>query len=232
MTGYEFPETPEIEQAYRAAYRALAALVPGFATAEEESSLPQVFSQFGQLVDRADLVTTGQLGPPVSWRAPPRDDGWDLMMSGVDLDNGVYDFGDVKLDDDALTGPGRTWQDSALSRAALAYKRTCGWDGAPGESGMWLVMLAPVSDCGGEEEGDPWFYGGRLAGFVVIYDRDEDGAYESVGHIWTAAAWQRRGIARRLLTEARSRFPITSVEEPYTRAGAAFLNACPDPGRS
>ncbi|MGW1682638.1 hypothetical protein [Saccharopolyspora sp. NPDC002376] len=54
-------------------------------------------------------------------------------------------------------------------------------------------------------------------------------AYESVGHIWTATAWQRRGIARRLLAEARSRFPVTSVEEPYTDEGAAFLGACPDP---
>jgi hypothetical protein len=52
--------------------------------------------------------------------------------------------------------------------------------------------------------------------------------YESVGHIWTATAWHRRGIARRLLTEARSRFSITTVEEPYTEKGAAFLRTCPE----
>ncbi|WP_189155663.1 hypothetical protein [Lentzea pudingi] len=49
-----------------------------------------------------------------------------------------------------------------------------------------------------------------------------------MGHIWTAAAWQRQGIARRLLTEARSRFPVTRVEEPYTDNGKAFLAACPE----
>jgi len=90
-------------------------------------------------------------------------------------------------------------------------------------------MLAPVSAGGGED--GPWHFSGRLTGFVVVYDRDEDGAYKSVGHIWTATAWQRRGIARRLLAEARSRFPITIVEEPYTPAGAEFLSACPDPER-
>jgi hypothetical protein len=31
------------------------------------------------------------------------------------------------------------------------------------------------------------------------------------------------------LAEARSRFSVTSVEEPYTDEGAAFLDACPDP---
>jgi ribosomal protein S18 acetylase RimI-like enzyme len=87
--------------------------------------------------------------------------------------------------------------------------------------------LAPVAASGGED--GLWFYDGHLAGFVVVYDRDEDDDYESTGHIWTATAWKRRGIARRLLTEARSRFPITDVETPYTDEGAAFLSACPDP---
>lgn len=34
MTDYEFPETPEIEKAYRAAYKALSALAPGTVTVE------------------------------------------------------------------------------------------------------------------------------------------------------------------------------------------------------
>jgi ribosomal protein S18 acetylase RimI-like enzyme len=178
--------------------------------------------------DRADLVTTAQLGPTVSWQAPGGDGDWDLVMSGIDLDNAEHDFGDVQLDTDAVKGPDRTWRDSALARAGLVYKRAYGWDFAPGQAGVWLVMLAPVSANGGVD--GRWFYGGRLAGFVVVYDRDEDDVYESVGHVWTATAWQRRGIARRLLAEARSRFPITGVEEPYTSAGAAFLSACPDAG--
>ncbi|GAA3561321.1 hypothetical protein GCM10022222_51350 [Amycolatopsis ultiminotia] len=230
MTDYEFPRTPEIENAYRAAYKALAALAPHAVTAEEETSFPDVLSQFQFLIDRADLATSGQLGPPVSWQAPRLDGDWDLVMSGIDLDNGVHDFDDVQLGTDACEGSNGSWRDSALARAGLVYKRACKWDFPPGEAGVWLVMLAPVSASGGEDEDGPWYFSGRLAGFVVVYDRDEDGAYESVGHIWTATAWQRRGIARRLLAEARSRFPVTSVEEPYTRAGAAFLGACRAPG--
>ncbi|PRY40506.1 GNAT family N-acetyltransferase [Umezawaea tangerina] len=224
MTGTGFPEVPEIEQACRTAYRALSALVPGSVTAEEESSLPEILSQFGFLFDRADLAITAQLGPSVSWQAPPPGDNFDLMMSGVDLDDDFHTFGDVRLGDDAFTGPARTWHDSPLNRAALAYKRVCGWDFPPGEAGVWLVMLAPTSASGGQD--GPWFYSGRLVGFLVVYDRDEDGIYESIGHIWTAMAWQRRGIARRLLAEARSRFAITTVEEPLTSAGAALLKGC------
>jgi GNAT superfamily N-acetyltransferase len=228
MTDYEFPRAPEIEKAYRAAYKALEALVPlHTVTSEETSDLPEVLSQFRILVDGAELATAGQLGPHVSWRAPRRDGDWDLIVSGIDLDDDVHDFGDVQLGVSAFEGLNGDWHGSALERAGMAYKRACGWDFAPGEAGVWLVMLAPVSGSGGED--DQWFYSGRVTGFVVVYDRDEDGTYESVGHIWTATAWQRRGIARRLLAEARSRFPITSVEEPYTDDGAAFLDACRDP---
>ncbi|OLM10621.1 hypothetical protein Ae505Ps2_0744c [Pseudonocardia sp. Ae505_Ps2] len=35
---------------------------------------------------------------------------------------------------------------------------------------------------------------GRLAGFVIAHDRDDDGEYETVAHIWTAASRRRRGI--------------------------------------
>lgn len=85
-------------------------------------------------------------------------------------------------------------------------------------------MLAPVRGGGGED--GPWDYTGHLTGFVILYDRDSDGAYESVGHIWTAAAWRRRGIARRLLADARSRFQFRIIERPYTANGAAFVEAC------
>ncbi|MCE7007323.1 hypothetical protein LWC34_31555 [Kibdelosporangium philippinense] len=228
MTDYAFPNTPDIEEAYRTAYRALEALVPPHTvTAEGEAHVAEVLSQFRMLVDSAEFVVASQLGPAISWRAPRRDRDWDLVLSGVDLDNDAYDFGDVQLDIAAFEGPTGTWHDSALNNAGLAYKRAAGWDHPPDESGVWLLMLAPVSASGGED--GPWFYSGRVAGFVVVHDRDKDGAYESVAHIWTATAWQRRGIARRLLAEARSRFPVTSVEKPYTEAGAAFVRACPAP---
>ncbi|ALG06247.1 hypothetical protein AOZ06_04265 [Kibdelosporangium phytohabitans] len=228
MTDYAFPKTPEIEEAYRAAYRALEALVPPrTVTAEGESDFAEVMSQFRMLVDSAEFAVASQLGPAISWRAPLREGDWGLVLSGVDLDNKAYDFGEFQLGIDAFEGPTGNWHGSALNRAGMAYKRAGRWDHPPDESGVWLLMLAPVS-ASGREDGT-WFYSGRLAGFVIVYDRDEDGAYESVGHIWTATAWQRRGIARRLLAEARSRFPVTSVEGPYTEAGAAFLSACPAP---
>lgn len=228
MGDYQFPSTPKLEEAFRAAYRALAALVPPNAvTSEGESSFVEVLSQFRFLVDGADLAVAAQLGPRISWQAPRPDGDWDLVMSGIDLDEGTCDFGDVVLGRDAFRGPTDAWHGSALDRAGLVYKRACRWDFSPGEAGVWVVMLAPVAASGGED--GLWFYDGHLAGFVVVYDRDEDDVYESIGHIWTATAWQRRGIARRLLAEARSRFPITDVEKPYTDKGAAFLNACPDP---
>ena len=228
MSDYQFPSTPKLEEAFRTAYRALAALVPSNAvTAEGESSFVEVLSQFRFLVDGADLAVAAQLGPRISWQAPAPDGDWDLVMAGTDLDEGENDFGDVVLGSDAFEGPTKTWHGSALDRAGLVYKRACRWDFSPGEAGVWLVMLAPVAASGGED--GLWFYDGYLAGFVVVYDRDEDGAYESVGHIWTATAWKRRGIARRLLAEAKSRFPIADVEKPYTDEGAAFLNAFPDP---
>ena len=228
MGDYEFPAMPKLEEAIRVAYRALTDLVaPGSVTDEGEVSFPEMLSQFRVLVDNVDLLAAAQLGPRVSWQAPRPGEDFELMMSGVDLDDGTYDFDDVVLNPNALEGPAGAWHDSALGVAGLVYKRACGWDFPPGEAGVWLVMLAPIGASGGED--GPWFYSGHLVGFVVVYDRDEDGTYESVGHIWTAKAWQRRGIARRLLAQARSRFAISDVEGPYTEDGAAFLNALADP---
>ncbi|WP_369688720.1 GNAT family N-acetyltransferase [Actinomadura kijaniata] len=87
-------------------------------------------------------------------------------------------------------------------------------------------MLSPESrtSAGNDETA---LYSGHLVGFLIVRDRDENGIYESVAHIWTASSWRRRGIARRLLNEARARFPIAEVEGPYTEDGSAFLDACP-----
>jgi hypothetical protein len=170
MTDYEFPRAPEIEKAYRTAYKALAALVPPHTvTPEGESDLPEVLSQFQLLVDKAEFVTAGQLGPPVSWRAPRWDGDWELVMSGIDLDHCAHEFGDVQLTTDTFEGPNGDWHGSALDRAGLVYKRACGWDFPPGEAGVWLVMLAPVSASGGED--GPWFYNGRLGTNSVCWAR-------------------------------------------------------------
>ncbi len=71
-------------------------------------------------------------------------------MAGIDLDDDAHDFGGIELGTDAFEGPTGTWHGSALDRAGLVYKRACGWDFAPGEAGVWLVMLAPLSASGGE----------------------------------------------------------------------------------
>ena len=120
--------------------------------------------------------------------------------------------------------PLATWHGSALDYAGRAYTRECGWDFPPGEGGVWLLRLAPVQGVEGDDT--PWSYFGHVTGFVVLSDRDEDGSYEAVGHIWTASRWRRKGIAQRLLTEAKSRFQFTDVEQPYSDDGAAFLRAC------
>lgn len=224
MANYEFPTTPEIDRAYRSASAALAALLPQHTTANDQpEDVVELLSRWPRLVSEAELFVTAQLGPTVSWTGPPWECYWDLIAAGVDLDDNGHDFGEIELGEDAFEGANGRWSGSAFDQAALVYKRACGWDFAPDEAGVWLVMLAPTGAIGGED--GPWSFSGRLTGFVIVYDRDQDGAYEAVGHIWTAAAWRRRGIAQRLVHEARSRFPIAIVEPPYTSDGAAFLEA-------
>ena len=171
------------------------------------------------------MAAAAAFGPFISWHAPGQDD-WEPIFAGVDLDSDALDLGEADLDDAVFEGElGGHWHGAALDRAARAYAREAGWDFAPDETGVWLMMLAPVRAIGGND--GPWHYTGHLTGFVILHDRDGDGDYEAVAHIWTATAWRRRGIARRLLAEARTRFTITEVEQPYTDDGAAFLDATP-----
>ncbi len=88
-------------------------------------------------------------------------------------------------------------------------------------------MLAPASGVSAVSE--PWDCAGHLAGFMILYDRDDGGTYETIGHIWTARAWRRRGIARQLLHEARSRFGARRFEGPFSDDGAAFVEATGEP---
>lgn len=228
MADYEFPKASKIEKAYRKAQRALLDIIPSERTyrdGEEGLLITELVSHMRTLLDEAEMTVAGELGPLISWRAPLREGDWSLTMTGVDLDNAAADFGEAKLCDDAFRGPGGDWFEGSLDRAARAYRREARWDFSPGEAGMWLLMLAPISATGGFDTGRPAIYSGHLVGFVILHDRDEDGDFESVAHIWTASAWRRRGIARQLLAEARSRFPITGVEGPCTDDGGAFLRA-------
>ena len=112
-----------------------------------------------------------------------------------------------------------------MELAARAYRRECKWDSSPGDGGVWLIMLHPTSWTGSDEDLNDWSAGGELVGFLIVHDRDEDGNYESVAHIWTAALWRRRGIASHSLDQARRRFPIVAIEGPPTELGAALVNA-------
>ncbi|WP_146607648.1 hypothetical protein [Spongiactinospora gelatinilytica] len=224
MTDYHFPQVPEIETAYRTAYRALRDIIsPNSFVREDKLPVTEVVSEFRSLIQEAELTVAAEIGPRISWEAQPLGDDWDLVVSGIDLDTATIRFSTAVLGQNAFDTPGN-WEESALGRAALVYRRACGWDFAPGAHGIWLVMLAPVSAL--EVKSGLWHYTGNLTGFMILYDRSREGVYDSVGHIWTAVAWQRKGIARRLLTEARSRFQVKEIEEPYTADGAAFLGAC------
>ena len=222
-----FPEVPAIEAAYRAAHRALEGVIPGGPgnfVPEDGLDVTEVISQFPYVVQQAEMAVAGQVGPSIAWSGERQERSWNLLVAGADLDNpGEHDFG-ADLDRSALEGPSGAWHGSSLDQAARAYRRAAGWDFAPGESGVWLLMLAPVTAVGGSSD-EPWSYSGHLTGFVILYDRDEDGEYEAVSHIWTAAAWRRRGIALRLLQEAGSRFGVRNVERPYTKDGRALVRA-------
>jgi GNAT superfamily N-acetyltransferase len=115
------------------------------------------------------------------------------------------------------------WEDSALALAGRAYRRECGWDFSPGEAGIWLVSVSPYSSMGGDDRTN---WSGTLTGFVILHDRDEDGEYESLAHLWTAHAWRRRGVGASLVRQARERFPVSQVENPITDGGRLLLEAC------
>jgi ribosomal protein S18 acetylase RimI-like enzyme len=223
---YRIPEIPEIEQAYRAAHRALEAIMPesfGFLP-EADLECGDVLSQFPLLVDEAALVVAAHLGPYIAWQAEPHRGDLDLVPAGLDLDNGgELDFGPA-LDELATAAD---YGDSSLEQAARVYCADAGRDVAPELAGIWLLMLAPVA--GVASDSRPWDCAGHLAGFMIVYDRDEDGTYETIGHIWTARAWRRRGIARQLLYQARSRFGASRFEGPFSGDGTAFAKATGEP---
>jgi ribosomal protein S18 acetylase RimI-like enzyme len=114
------------------------------------------------------------------------------------------------------------WENSGFNRAARSYQRECGWDFPPGESGVWLAYCLPTDGCGGKDELN---YGANLAGFLVLHDRDEDGNYESLAHVWTAKAVRNKNIGKMLVTEARRRFPVRQVEWPVTKLGTALFRS-------
>lgn len=226
MADFQIPQVPDVEDAFRKAHKALEGIVPETqAEPEEGRSLSEVIRGFELTLRAAQMTAAAQLGPLVSWETSDfRPGQWHLVTAVVDLDRDVAEPGPVTVGRDATEGPHGGWFGSALDLAGRAYKRDAGWDFSPGEAGKWLITLAPVEGWSGSEE-DLWSFTGHLVAFVVLNDHDDDGRYETVAHVWTAAAWRRQGIAQRLLAEANTRYGFTVIEEPYSDDGLALLTA-------
>lgn len=134
-----------------------------------------------------------------------------------------------------LGEPSADWElervEAQLRVAALQYSRECGWDMAPSpESGLWVLRfkMYDIHDYAVTPEnvrfGDKSsrVISGLVVGFAVLQDRDGDGSYEALAHMWTAQTERRKGHAQIMLQEAK-RLGMTTAETPYTELGAATL---------
>jgi len=115
------------------------------------------------------------------------------------------------------------WHDSGWRRAASAYRQEAGWDFTPDATGVWLAAVLPTSETSSNSVTSHYIC--NLIGFVILQDRNKDGRYESLAHLWTAQIARRKGVASRLLAAARETFPLTTVEWPVTNNGTDFLKA-------
>jgi GNAT superfamily N-acetyltransferase len=212
---------------YRDAYTALRSLLDDQTTRTrpaDDLSVDDLVGEFARVASEARMIWTRELGPRMSWQAPfsGRPSDWELRTHCIDLDSGGRgDDQDAFSTSELALG----FEDSALDMAARAYRRECRWDFSPGDGGVWLIVLRPTSWSGSEEHAEGWSASGNLVGFLILHDRDEDGEYESVAHISTAALWRRRGIATHLLEQARARFPVVAIEGPPTEPGAGLVSA-------
>lgn len=204
------------DSAFRAAHQALRALAPEntLTLSDADESLPEIVEDLDYLVRLAHETAAAELGPAIRWVSTRADvDLSAPLILQIDLDGyseedpvGAYHFDD--------------WETSALARAGRAYRRECGWDFSPDEAGIWLVSAAPRAAI---QDGHRTTWTGTLTGFAILYDRDEDGDYESLGHIWTARAWRRRGAGSSLIRRARERFDVRQIEGPVSDEGRLLL---------
>lgn len=203
---------------FRAAYEALLALSPPDTVAlADDAHLSAVVENLEYLVGLARDTAATYLGPTIGWTRP-RSAGtdWTPDILQVDLDG-------YEADDPPGISRINDWESSALALAAHAYRNECRWDHSPDEAGIWLLAVAPYSSWGGDHQ-THWV--GNLSGFAILHDRDMDGEYESLAHLWTAREWRRRGIGASLVRRARQRFPLREVEGPVTDEGRSVLEAC------
>lgn len=171
----------------------------------------EYFTAFNAMVSALRVEYDRLLGPRIEVQA----------AQGTKLDSFIeeFDFDTDRAQDGVLKlSEYFEWDDSAFAKAALLYSRECHWDFAPGEAGIWLtyvILTGAVNEC----------FSGNLVGFAILYDRDHDGKYESIGHLWTAEFARRKGVARQLLERAKRDFPIERIEGPSTDAGHALIEA-------
>jgi hypothetical protein len=217
---------PELEDALRTAFRALASTFgKDVLLHAPEQALPDLSSLTSELkyvFDAALRAFDAERGPLCLWRGRHELDDWSprtlIADANRDEHTNANEAGELLWDDDDFLG-------SSLGRAASAYRRECRWDFGPGEAGVWLIAACPYSASGGADT-ENWTVCGNLAAFAVLHDRDADGSYESLAHVWTARGWRRRGLAAGLVREARERFGVSKVESPLTDDGFALIRAC------
>ncbi|EGD42811.1 hypothetical protein NBCG_02945 [Nocardioidaceae bacterium Broad-1] len=213
--------TSELDGPIREVHRALRGILPPTAmTAGDDEFLAHVVDDLDWLYSLANEAIIAERGPRMTWPGTITDeeDFPSLIVMTVDMDEGTLSD---PAGADCLTrwsSDNVDWKDTAPAQAALAYKRETRWDTPPDQAGVWIIAASPYGLNGGT-------FRGNLVGFAVFHDRDDDGEYESLAHIWTAAAWRRRGIGGRLIRAARDLMPITSVEEPITSNGQALLGS-------
>lgn len=204
---------------FRRARQALVEAMPDLAVgADPNQPLTDVIEEIQELADRLRDEAAGELGPAISWStANGTHDLQAEVLLQIDLDGFTLNdpYGAVDYVD---------WYDTAMARAAMAYRRECQWDFSPGESGIWLLSVAPYKSWGDSER---THFTGALNGFVVLHDRDDDGQHEEVAHLWVAGNWRRQGIATRLIRAALSRFPIRGVDAPTPKGRELFLAVAP-----
>lgn len=213
--------TSKLDGPIREAHRALRAIAPSTTmTTEDNEYLAHVVDDLDMLYRLADEAINAERGPRMSW---PGDigDGEDfprLVIMTVDMEEGT--LSDPAGVDCLTRWSSDDWTDTAPAKAAMAYKRETRWDTPPDQAGVWIIAASPYG----------WScdtFRGNLVGFAVLHDRDGDGAYESLAHIWTAAAWRRRGIGDRRSTDPRGPRPDAHQERRRTdhkqRAGAARI---------
>lgn len=170
---------------------------------------------FRRIEDECNAV----FGPDVFLRGEAFKPGERLKVHvlAIDFDGHGNDHGDLHrgpgMEDDEDDGG---WYASGWGRAAIAYQHEAGWDHAPDGTGVWMVAVLPSI-------GTSTRCTCNLIGFLIMHDRDKDGMYESLAHLWVAGIARRKGVAAQLLAAARATFPLKIVEGPFTAAGSAFL---------